>query len=69
MHMTLLENSMFVGACYWVFSALVDSMSTPTETSSGRYRYCYGVLHRIAGNVQRAAEARFGTLAQPAPTK
>jgi hypothetical protein len=62
MHLTAIQLSGLILAAYWLFSALVDEMPVPTEKSSTRYRYAFGVLHRLAGNLRRAAEQRFGAL-------
>ena len=43
---------------YWLFSAIVGGMPEPTRTSCGAYRWCYASLHLLAGNVQRAFNAR-----------
>lgn len=62
LHLSLVQSTMLTIGGTWVFSALVDSMNAPTAQSSGRYRYCYSVLHKLAGNLTRATEARFGAL-------
>ena len=35
----------------WMFSAAVGAMQAPTEASSARYRFLYGFVHTLAGNV------------------
>lgn len=44
-------------AGYWVFSALVGSLDTPTTTDGRFYRVLFRFLHGLAGNVNRAAVA------------
>ena len=48
-------------AAYWLFSAIVGGAPEPTCTSCGAYRWCYASLHLLAGNVQRAMDARYGS--------
>lgn len=42
---------------YWVFSAAVGSMPTPTEGSHELYIFLFRFLHALAGNLNRAAVA------------
>jgi hypothetical protein len=55
----LVSNPLFwkVLVGYWIFSALIGPLPRPTEQSSQLYRYLFGVLHSIAGNINRAALA------------
>lgn len=40
---------------YWVFSAFVGALETPTTTDPRWYRMLFRFLHTLAGNVNRAA--------------
>lgn len=53
----LLANPLFWGvmAGYWLFSAAVGSLETPTMADSKLYRFFFRFLHRLAGNLNRAA--------------
>jgi hypothetical protein len=69
LHLSLVDSTILSIAGSWIFSALVDSMNAPTAQSSDRYRYAYSVLHKLAGNLKRATEERFGRLAADAPAQ
>lgn len=40
---------------YWIFSALVGSLDTPSTDSKSWYKFLFRFLHSIAGNINRAA--------------
>lgn len=42
---------------YWVFSAAVGSLPTPTENSREIYVFFFRFVHALAGNLNRAAVA------------
>ena len=42
---------------YWVFSAAVGAMETPSTTSGPKYRFLFRFAHLLAGNITRAAMA------------
>lgn len=42
-----------------VFSNGVGAMPSPTDKSSTFYRYCFGMLHGLAGNILYAARKTF----------
>ncbi len=45
-----------LGAC-WLYSALVDPMPAPTEKSGGFYRWLFGALHTLGGNLSKVSNA------------
>lgn len=38
-------------AAYWIFSAVVSGMPEPVPASGVGYRWAYGTLHALAGDV------------------
>jgi hypothetical protein len=55
----LLNNPLLyvVLGAYWLFSAAVGAMDTPAMTDPEWKRYAFRFLHRLAGNLNRAAVA------------
>jgi hypothetical protein len=44
---------------YYVFSAAISALPTPSAASSAFYRWFFGFSHILAGNVMRVVTARF----------
>jgi hypothetical protein len=42
---------------YWLFSAAVGAMKTPTEHSAEWYQFLFRFGHALSGNLNRAAVA------------
>lgn len=40
---------------YWVFSAFVGALPTPTDKSPAIYRFFFRFAHGLSGNLNRAA--------------
>ncbi len=53
----VLSNPLFwaIMVGYWLFSAAIGSMETPSTTAPGWHRFAFRFLHRLAGNLNRAA--------------
>jgi hypothetical protein len=43
-------------------SAAIDSLPEPNTTSTKRYRWLYGFLHSLVGNLSRVIAARYPIL-------
>lgn len=54
--------AVFAIAAYWIFSALVGGMPTPTAASSSGYQWLYNSLHILAGNLSAAVAAKYPQL-------
>lgn len=51
-------------ACYWLFSAAVSAMPTPTDQNGAGYRWAFTFLHLVLGNLDKLVAAKGGTVAQ-----
>jgi hypothetical protein len=56
----------FAIAGYFCFSAVVGGMPEPDASASLWYRWAFGSLHILAGNLTTAMSARYPTLNLPA---
>jgi len=64
---TFLANHSIVDTVvlFWVFSAIVNNLPEPTDTSSGWYRWLYGFLTTLAGHLKDMIDARRPVKAAP----
>jgi hypothetical protein len=44
---------------YWLFSAIVGGMPDPLPASRTAYRWAYGSLHILAGNISLAVQSKY----------
>ena len=65
--LALLHNWVFWVAIggYWVFSAAVGALPTPTEKNGPGYVFLFRFAHGLSGNITRAAMAFKVPGAQP----
>jgi hypothetical protein len=49
-------------AAYFVFSALVGGMPSPTDKSSAAYTWLYNSLHLLAGNISVLVASKYPQL-------
>jgi hypothetical protein len=54
----LIHNPAAWVAAYWLYSAGVSSMPEPVATSGGGYKWLYGFLHVLAGNLDKLASLK-----------
>ena len=57
--LALLHNGVFwaILGSYWVFSAAVGALPTPTDKSGPGYVFLFRFAHGLSGNLTRAAMA------------
>lgn len=48
------SNAILLAGLYYLFSASVSNLPVPTDKSSTFYRWAYGTLHTLAGNLAEA---------------
>lgn len=61
------NHSTIIGIiAFWIFSAAVSAMPTPTTGSSSSYLYFYNLFHTIAGNLTTAWGSKIPGIAKAA---